>query len=78
MQAAVDDSLRMMQERVEGFGGVIAVSANADIGIQFNTVGMPWAYITTNDNANFDPTNNDVKLNIHYGYKPGEHRTVCE
>ena len=78
MQAAVDESLKSMKDRVNGFGGIIAVGAKSEIGIGFTTKQMPWAYITTTDNdvdliksQIFNKQNVTVK--IHSGSKPNEH-----
>lgn len=81
MQAAVEQSLELMRKRVDGFGGVIAVGARQEIGIAFNTKGMPWAYISS---ADLDgetlaqlKADNSYKIQIHYGYNPGDHGLVA-
>lgn len=48
-----------MEKRVNGFGGCITVTKKGDIGVQFSTPRMPWAYVI--DNV------------IHFGINPGEH-----
>lgn len=83
MQEAVEGSLELMKERVNGFGGVIAVgSRSQDIGIAFNTKGMPWAYISSEDlDADFIARlkggDSSCKIKIHYGYNPGDHDLVA-
>lgn len=83
MQVAVDQSLQVMKERVNGYGGLIAIGVNQhDIAIGYTTVGMPWAYITSQDIDEIDRTHlmndNTFKVKIHYGYLPGEHFIAIE
>lgn len=83
MQEAVEGSLELMKKRVNGFGGVIAVgSRKQDIGIAFNTKGMPWAYISSEDldaksMARLRGGDSSFKIAIHYGYNPGDHGLVA-
>ena len=82
MQDAVDQSLAMMKDRIDGYGGVIAVGANQEIGIGFTTKAMPWAYISAQDldSASLSEItkDNSFKIKIHYGYNPGEHLVAVE
>lgn len=43
-QAACDAAIRMLAERVQGAGGLIAVDARGQVGIARNTNAMPYAY----------------------------------
>ena len=63
MQQSVDKSLEMMANRVDGFGGAIAVASDGQLGIGFSTEMMSWAYIDGQNPA------------IHYGIKRGQHLT---
>lgn len=45
-QGACDAAIRLLAERTQGRGGLIAVDARGRIGIAFNTQGMPHAYAT--------------------------------
>ncbi|ELU08852.1 hypothetical protein CAPTEDRAFT_206039 [Capitella teleta] len=58
-QAAAESSLISMQRRVQGNGGIIAVSHNGQVGVHFTTERMPWAYISQNE--------------MHSGINPGDH-----
>ena len=78
MQDAVDQSLEMMKNRINGYGGLIAIGPKHEIGIGFSTLAMPWAYITSEDlDLNtlneLSQGNIDCKIKIHYGYLPNEH-----
>ncbi len=44
-QESVETCINMMQERVGGTGGAIALNTKGDIGIYFNTKGMSWCSI---------------------------------
>ncbi|MCA9931099.1 MAG: isoaspartyl peptidase/L-asparaginase, partial [Anaerolineales bacterium] len=44
-QAACDAAIRLLHERVNGQGGLIAIDRHGKIGFSFNTAGMPYAYI---------------------------------
>lgn len=48
-----------MESRINGFGGAIAVSSKGDVGMQFSTPRMPWAYVQQGK--------------LHYGIHPGQH-----
>ncbi len=65
LQESVDASLELMHQRVDGFGGAIAVGNDGQIGIGFTTEMMPWAYINSNHNESV----------IHYGINSGQHFT---
>lgn len=65
LQESVDASLELMRQRVDGFGGAIAVGNDGQIGIGFTTEMMPWAYINSNHNESV----------IHYGINSGQHFT---
>lgn len=65
LQQSVDSSLAMMASRVDGYGGAIAVSNTAQIGVGFSTRMMSWAYI----NGDEQP------LTVHYGIHKGQHLT---
>jgi beta-aspartyl-peptidase (threonine type) len=41
--AACDAAIRLLEERVSGVGGVIAIDARGGVGFARNTVGMPYA-----------------------------------
>jgi beta-aspartyl-peptidase (threonine type) len=43
-QAACEAAIRLLQERVDGLGGLIAVDALGRIGMAFNTTAMPYAH----------------------------------
>lgn len=43
-QAACDAAIRLLSERVQGYGGVIAIDAHGNVGRAFNTEAMPHAY----------------------------------
>lgn len=60
-QDAVVAGLEHMKNRVQGYGGAIAVSNFGDVGIYFTTSQMAWAYRKGNM--------------LHYGIQPGERRT---
>lgn len=82
MQDAVDQSLVMMKDRIDGYGGVIAIGPKGEIGIGFTTIAMPWAYINSEE---IDPTtldaltmDNSVPIKIHFGYHSGEHLMTLE
>ncbi|CAG2181973.1 unnamed protein product, partial [Oppiella nova] len=45
LQQAVDKSLDMMADRVDGYGGAIAVAPGGEVGVGFTTPMMSWAYI---------------------------------
>ena len=82
MQDAVDQSLAMMKDRIDGYGGVIAVGPKGEIGIGFTTKAMPWAYISSEDLDSASlaelTRDNDHKIKIHYGYNPGDHFVAVE
>ncbi|OTF76778.1 hypothetical protein BLA29_012217, partial [Euroglyphus maynei] len=91
MQRAIIESLDTMQQRVDGYGGIIAIgNGHGDIGFGFNTQAMPWAYITVDDNdleqimANMDKSNDiqllmeRIQIKIHYGYNRNEHLEIIE
>ncbi|XP_023233011.1 isoaspartyl peptidase/L-asparaginase-like isoform X2 [Centruroides sculpturatus] len=59
-QDAVIAGLEHMKNRVQGYGGAIAVSNFGDVGIYFTTTQMSWAYRKGNI--------------LHYGILPGERR----
>jgi isoaspartyl peptidase/L-asparaginase-like protein (Ntn-hydrolase superfamily) len=65
LQQAVDKSLDMMADKVDGYGGVIAVAPGGEVGVGFTTPMMSWAYI---DSADTSPT-------VHYGIERGQHLT---
>jgi beta-aspartyl-peptidase (threonine type) len=44
-QAACDSAIRLLAERVNGRGGVIAVDARGRLGVAFNTAAMPHAHV---------------------------------
>ncbi|KAH9419931.1 Isoaspartyl peptidase/L-asparaginase [Dermatophagoides pteronyssinus] len=90
MQRAIIESLKSMQQRVDGYGGVIAIgNGHGDIGFGFNTQAMPWAYITVDDNdidqilsvidkKVSDDNISKIPVRIHYGYHPNEHLEIIE
>jgi L-asparaginase / beta-aspartyl-peptidase len=43
-QAACETAMRLLEERVEGLGGLIAVDHRGRIGFNYNTAAMPYAY----------------------------------
>lgn len=43
-QSACDAAIRLLAERTQGHGGLIAVDARGRVGVAFNTEGMPYAY----------------------------------
>ncbi len=44
-KAACEAAIRVLEERVNGQGGLIAIDARGQIGWHFNTDAMPYAYI---------------------------------
>ncbi|ROT76047.1 hypothetical protein C7M84_005386 [Penaeus vannamei] len=56
---AIKSGLNHMETRINGFGGAIAVSCKGDVGMQFSTPRMPWAYVRQGK--------------LHYGIHPGQH-----
>ncbi|MGD2076795.1 MAG: isoaspartyl peptidase/L-asparaginase [Chloroflexota bacterium] len=44
-QGACEAAIRILEERTDGQGGLIAVDIRGGIGIAFNTEGMPYAHI---------------------------------
>lgn len=56
---AIKTGLNHMESRINGFGGAIAVSSKGDVGMQFSTPRMPWAYVQQGK--------------LHYGIHPGQH-----
>jgi len=42
-QSAVEQSIKVLYERVGGDGGCIAIDRSGNIGIHFNVMGMAWA-----------------------------------
>lgn len=45
-QAACDSAVRLLAERVDGHGGVIAIDARGQTGRAYNTAAMPHAFAT--------------------------------
>jgi L-asparaginase / beta-aspartyl-peptidase len=45
-QAACETAVRLLHERVEGLGGLIAVDHQGRIGYAYNTAAMPYAFAT--------------------------------
>lgn len=43
-QKACEAAIQLLRERTQGHGGLIAVNARGQVGIAFNTDGMPHAY----------------------------------
>ncbi|CAG0915927.1 unnamed protein product [Notodromas monacha] len=58
-QKACQEGLDFMRLRLDGYGGVIAISASGGIGLSFSAFRMPWAYRTTDE--------------LHYGIEKGDH-----
>ena len=48
-----------MKKRVNGFGGAVCVSKSGDVGAEFTTEKMVWAFIKEGQ--------------MHYGIHPGQH-----
>ena len=44
-KAACEAAIRVLEERVNGEGGLIAIDARGQIGWHFNTTAMPYAYM---------------------------------
>jgi beta-aspartyl-peptidase (threonine type) len=44
MQAACEAAIKVMQERVQGYGGLIGIDNQGRLGFAFNTKAMPHAY----------------------------------
>lgn len=44
-QQSVTMALDFMKKRVNGHGGAIAIDKNRNIGLDFTTQRMPWAYV---------------------------------
>jgi beta-aspartyl-peptidase (threonine type) len=47
-QKACDAAIKLLEERVDGRGGLIAIDSSGEIGIAFNTRMMPHAYVVEN------------------------------
>jgi beta-aspartyl-peptidase (threonine type) len=47
--AACEGAIALLQDRVAGEGGVVAIDRRGEIGLAFNTNGMPYAYTTGDD-----------------------------
>lgn len=60
IQEATDAALDVMRDRIDGYGGIIAVTPDGQIGIGFSTLMMGWAYIKSDEEV------------IHYGVNHGE------
>jgi beta-aspartyl-peptidase (threonine type) len=43
--SACEAAIRVLEERTEGDGGLIAIDARGQIGFAFNTQAMPHAYV---------------------------------
>lgn len=43
-QAACEAAMRLLEERLNGHGGLIAIDARGRIGFSYNTIAMPYAY----------------------------------
>lgn len=43
-QAACEAAMRLLEERLNGHGGLIAIDARGRIGFSYNTTAMPYAY----------------------------------
>ncbi|MFQ5400391.1 MAG: isoaspartyl peptidase/L-asparaginase family protein [Anaerolineae bacterium] len=48
-QAACEAAVRLLEDRVKGVGGMIAVDARGQVGFAFNTAAMPHAYAVGDD-----------------------------
>lgn len=48
-QQACNAAIRLLEHRVNGKGGVIALNNRAEVGLAFNTTAMPFAYVTNDD-----------------------------
>lgn len=46
--AACETAVRLLKERVEGLGGLIAIDHKGQIGFAYNTAAMPYAYAQGN------------------------------
>lgn len=44
-KAACEAAIRVLEERVNGQGGLIAIDARGQVGWHFNTAAMPYAYV---------------------------------
>ena len=42
-QAAVEAAIKLLDERVGGDGGCIAIDRSCNVGVHFNVEGMAWA-----------------------------------
>ena len=47
-QAACDAAIRLLQERTGGEGGLIAIDQRGNVGVSFNTLAMPHAFVNGN------------------------------
>ena len=48
-QAACEAAIQLLAARVQGTGGLIAVDAQGQVGVAFNTTAMPFAYVVGED-----------------------------
>ncbi|MCP5101356.1 MAG: hypothetical protein GY943_37900 [Chloroflexi bacterium] len=44
-QSACESAIRLLHERTQGQGGLIAIDNRGQVGFAFNTDGMPYAYV---------------------------------
>jgi len=44
-QAACETAVRLLAERTQGEGGLIAIDRLGQVGFAFNTAAMPYAYV---------------------------------
>jgi beta-aspartyl-peptidase (threonine type) len=47
-QSACEAAIRLLEERTQGHGGLIAIDARGRIGFAYNTAAMPHAFATAN------------------------------
>ena len=44
MSEALERNFSIMQRRLEGYGGAVAIDPQGEVGVYFNTEGMAWAH----------------------------------
>ena len=63
LQAAADVALQKMKDRVDGYGGIIAIDKNGNFGKAFNTAVMVWVSIKNNRmESGMEPGEVDVDI----------------
>ena len=70
---AIFDALETMSERVGGDGGAIALSPNGEIGFDWNSRRMAWAYIDASECYQDASKGHKMAVTVHSGCNRDEH-----